>query len=70
MKFRAYKNLRCPQCECDDELRIEVRVFVELRSDDNLYIDENSHMGAGSESSCQCAGCGYINKLHDFEVPS
>lgn len=67
MNFFTSAELRCPRCRRDDELRVQVLVYAEVR-DFGLYINENSEMKSTTHSNCQCAHCSYLGCVHDFEV--
>jgi len=65
--FPKDTELRCPQCGRDDELRIQVLVYAEVR-DFGMYVNPDSKLGMHTHSNCQCAHCSHLGCVHDFEV--
>lgn len=57
------KGMRCPRCEQDERLKIEVRTVV------MMYDDGDSGQGDlhwEDESYCECPECGHYGVVRDF----
>lgn len=59
----------CPKCGRDDQIDVQVKVFVRLTPDgsDPFAADMGDHEWE-DDSPAECGSCGYEGLVRDFEI--